>query len=120
MNINSLLVGYFLGSHNRTLNNQPATPQPTTTSHGGSFQNISAIRASSAKPKSCGLKMALAGINAAVVGLLLAALYQPVWTSAIVQAQDFVLALVALVALMFWKLPPWLVVIGCGVTGWLL
>jgi chromate transporter len=63
---------------------------------------------------------ALAGVNAAVVGLLLAALYQPVWTSAIVQAQDFGLALVALVALMFWKLPPWLVVIGCGVTGWLL
>jgi chromate transporter len=63
---------------------------------------------------------ALAGVNAAVVGLLLAALYQPVWTSAIVQAQDFGLALVALVALMFWKLPPWLVVIGSGVAGWLL
>ena len=59
-------------------------------------------------------------MNAAVVGLLLAALYQPVWTSAIVQAQDFGLALVALVALMFWKLPPWLVVIGSGVAGWLL
>jgi chromate transporter len=63
---------------------------------------------------------ALAGVNAAVVGLLLAALYQPVWTSAIFQAQDFALALVALVALMFWKLPPWLVVVGCGVAGWLL
>jgi chromate transporter len=63
---------------------------------------------------------ALAGVNAAVVGLLLAALYQPVWTSAIVQAQDFGLALVALVALMFWKLPPWLVVIASGVAGWLL
>ncbi|WP_434082217.1 hypothetical protein [Escherichia coli] len=53
-------------------------------------------------------------INAAVVGLLLAALYQPVWTSAIFQPQDFGLALVALVALMFWKLPPWLVVLGSG------
>jgi chromate transporter len=63
---------------------------------------------------------ALAGVNAAVVGLLLAALYQPVWTSAIFTAQDFGLALVALVALMFWKLPPWLVVLGCGVAGWLL
>lgn len=63
---------------------------------------------------------ALAGVNAAVVGLLLAALYQPIWTSAIHQPQDFGLALVALVALMFWKLPPWLVVVGSGAAGWLL
>jgi len=63
---------------------------------------------------------ALSGINAAVVGLLLSALYQPVWTSAIHAPQDFGLALVALVALMFWKWPPWLVVIGSGVAGgWL-
>ena len=65
-------------------------------------------------------RAALSGINAAVVGLLLAALYQPVWTSAIVEAKDFGLALIALVALMFWKLPPWLVVISCGAAGWLL
>ncbi len=53
---------------------------------------------------------------------LLAALYQPVWTSAVLAPQDFGLALVALVALMFWKLPPWLgrVVVSCGVAGWLL
>lgn len=63
---------------------------------------------------------ALSGINAAVVGLLLAALYQPVWTSAIHMPQDFGLALVALVALMFWKLPPWLIVVGSGVAGGLL
>lgn len=63
---------------------------------------------------------ALLGINAAVVGLLLAALYQPVWTSAIHAPQDFGLALVALVALMFWKLPPWLVVLGSGIAGGLL
>ena len=63
---------------------------------------------------------ALAGVNAAVVGLLLAALYQPVWTSAIHQPQDFGLALLALVALMFWKLPPWLVVAGSAAAGWLL
>ncbi|EPE7798052.1 chromate efflux transporter [Yersinia enterocolitica] len=63
---------------------------------------------------------ALMGINAAVVGLLLAALYQPVWISAIHAPQDFGLALVALVALMFWKLPPWLVVVSSGVAGWLL
>ena len=63
---------------------------------------------------------ALAGVNAAVVGLLLAALYQPVWTSAILKPQDFGLALVALMALMVWKLPAWLVVIGTGVAGWVL
>ena len=63
---------------------------------------------------------ALIGVNAAVVGLLLAALYQPVWTSAILQPQDFGLALLALVALMFWKLAPWLVVIGSGIAGWVL
>lgn len=61
---------------------------------------------------------ALAGVNAAVVGLLLAALYQPVWTSAILAPQDLVLALLALIALMFWKLPPWLVVLGTAVAGW--
>ncbi len=70
--------------------------------------------------RNTGIQAALAGINAAVVGLLLAALYQPVWTSAIFQPQDFGLALAALVALMFWKLPPWLVVLGSGAAGWLL
>lgn len=63
---------------------------------------------------------ALSGVNAAVVGLLLAALYQPVWTSAILSAQDFGLALVAFVALMFWKLPAWLVVIAGGAAGWII
>ncbi|MFT0475413.1 chromate efflux transporter [Pseudomonas antarctica] len=63
---------------------------------------------------------ALAGVNAAVVGLLLAALYQPVWTNAIFSARDFSLALIALVALMVWKLPPWLVVLGSGGLGGLL
>ena len=65
-------------------------------------------------------RAALSGINAAVVGLLLAALYQPVWTSAIFEAKDFGLALIALIALMFWRLPAWLVVISCGAAGWLL
>ncbi|MDH4548611.1 chromate efflux transporter [Pseudomonas sp. BN607] len=63
---------------------------------------------------------ALQGINAAVVGLLLAALYQPVWTRAIHAPQDFGLALIALIALLFWKLPAWLVVLGSGVLGALL
>lgn len=65
-------------------------------------------------------RAALAGINAAVVGLLLTALYDPVWTNAIFTLQDFGLALVALIALMFWRLPAWLVVIGSGVVGGLM
>ncbi len=63
---------------------------------------------------------ALRGINAAVVGLLLAALYNPVWTSTIHGPQDFGLALLAFVALMFWKLPSWLAVLGGGIAGGLL
>jgi chromate transporter len=54
---------------------------------------------------------ALRGINAAVVGLLVAALYHPVWTSAIASAADFGLALLAFGLLAFWKWPPWLVVV---------
>jgi len=63
---------------------------------------------------------ALSGVNAAVVGLLVAALYQPVWVSAIHGSTDFALALVALIALSVWKLPPWLVVVLCGAAGWVL
>ena len=59
----------------------------------------------------------LAGVNAAVVGLLLAALYDPVWTAAIHGPRDFALALTALLALNAWKLPPWAVVLGCGLAG---
>lgn len=70
--------------------------------------------------RSIRIQAALAGVNAAVVGLLLAAWYDPVWTSAIATPQDFGLALIALVAFMFWKLPPGLVVLGIGLTGWLL
>ena len=64
------------------------------------------------------MQAALAGVNAAVVGLLVAALYQPVWTSAIHTPQDFALALLAGVALMAWKLPPWLVVAASAGAGW--
>lgn len=63
------------------------------------------------------VRSGLAGINAAVVGLLVAALYQPIWTSAILGVRDFVFAVVALVALVVWRCPPWLVVAGCGATG---
>lgn len=57
------------------------------------------------------VQSALRGVNAAVVGLLLAALYRPVWTSAIFAPADFSIGLVAFLLLAFWAVPPWLVVI---------
>lgn len=62
-------------------------------------------------------RAALRGINAAVVGLLLAALYQPVWTSAIHAPADFALALAAFGLLTLWGAPPWLVVAFCAAGG---
>ena len=59
----------------------------------------------------------LAGVNAAVVGLLLAALYNPVWTSAIRGPADFGLALAAFALLAFWRAPPWLVVVLTAAGG---
>jgi chromate transporter len=56
------------------------------------------------------MRSALVGVNAAVVGMLLAFLYDPVWTNAIRSKADFGLALAGFVLLMFWKLPAWLVV----------
>jgi chromate transporter len=63
---------------------------------------------------------ALRGVNAAVVGLLLAALYSPGWTTAIRGPADFALGLVAFLLLALWKLPPWLVVILGAVGGFAL
>jgi len=66
------------------------------------------------------VQAALAGLNAAVVGLLLAALYRPMWTSAVSGWMDVALVLLALGALMGARLPPWLVVVLCAVAGWLM
>ncbi len=63
------------------------------------------------------VQAALLGINAAVVGLLLAALYRPVWTSAIFGPADFALGLVAFLLLALWAVPPWLVVIFGAVAA---
>ncbi|MCW5623375.1 MAG: chromate efflux transporter [Burkholderiales bacterium] len=60
---------------------------------------------------------ALLGVNAAVVGILLAALYDPIWVSTVRTAPDFVLVLVALAMLMFWRLPPWIVVVAGATVG---
>src|SRR5215471_1893866 len=59
----------------------------------------------------------LRGVNAAVVGLLLAALYQPVWTVGITNAADFALAVAAFLLLFMWQTPPWLVVILSAPAG---
>jgi chromate transporter len=60
------------------------------------------------------------GVNAAVVGLLLAALYNPVWTAGILSAKDFALAITAFLLLFMWQAPPWLVVVACALGGGLL
>lgn len=62
-------------------------------------------------------RSALCGINAAVVGLLLAALYHPVWTSAIHAPADFALALAVFGLLALWGAPPWVVVVLSAAGG---
>jgi len=59
----------------------------------------------------------LAGINATVVGLLLAALYNPVWTAGITSAADFAIGSIAFLLLFMWRTPPWLVVIASALGG---
>ncbi len=64
---------------------------------------------------------ALAGANASVVGVLLAALYRPVITEGVRGPRDVAAALVAFVVLEHWKAPPWAVVLAMGALGqWVL
>ena len=60
---------------------------------------------------------ALRGVNAAVVGVLLAALYDPVWSKGISGPADFGLALVAFALLVVWKAPPWVAVVVSAAGG---
>jgi chromate transporter len=60
---------------------------------------------------------AIRGVNAGVVGILLAALYDPIWTNAIKTPADFSLALALFGMLMFWRLPPWVVVVSAAAGG---
>jgi chromate transporter len=62
-------------------------------------------------------RASLRGVNAAVVGVLLGALYDPVWTKGIGGPADFALALVAFVLLVIWKAPPWLAVLVSAAGG---
>jgi chromate transporter len=63
---------------------------------------------------------AMRGANAAVVGILGAALYSPVWTSAVLSPRDFALALAGFLLLAVWKTPPWVVVASLAAGGTLL
>ena len=64
-----------------------------------------------------GAQAALRGANATVVGVLLAALYQPVWTSGIIGMRSLALAVAVFATLQVWKLPPWIAVIAAAGLG---
>jgi chromate transporter len=59
----------------------------------------------------------MAGVNAAVVGLLAAALYDPVWTSSVRTVGDVVIALASFLLLTIWRAPPLVVVIVSALGG---
>ncbi|MED4531102.1 chromate transporter [Metabacillus fastidiosus] len=63
------------------------------------------------------IKGALMGVNAAVVGILISAFYNPIWTSSILTPIDFAFAAVLFSMLVFWKLPPWLIVLTGAIGG---
>jgi chromate transporter len=81
------------------------------------FMVVGALPFLSALRTRAGFQAALRGINAAVVGLLLAALYHPVWTSAIQAPLDLALALVTFALLALWNVPAWLVVVIAALGG---
>ncbi|SER25443.1 chromate transporter [Gracilibacillus ureilyticus] len=66
------------------------------------------------------IKGALMGVNAAVVGILISAFYDPIWTSSILAPIDFAFAAVLFSMLVFWKLPPWVIVVTGAAGGTLM
>jgi chromate transporter len=66
------------------------------------------------------LRRMLAGVGAAVVGLLAAALYNPVWTGAVGSAADAVVAIAALAALLLLRAPPLACVVACAAVAQIL
>lgn len=66
------------------------------------------------------VQAALLGINASVVGILLAALYHPIWSTTIIQWSDLLLATMAFLALIKLKASPWIVVVCSAFLGWLM
>ncbi len=66
-------------------------------------------------------RAALQGANAAIVGVLLAALYNPVWTEGVKDARDAATAMLAFELLQWWRVPPWLIVLLAAAAGqWVL
>jgi len=63
------------------------------------------------------IKGALMGVNAAVVGILIAAFYHPIWTSSIIAPIDFAFASILFSMLVYWKLPPWIIVVTGAIGG---
>lgn len=66
------------------------------------------------------VQSALRGVNAAVIGVLIAALYRPVWTSSVHSPADFSIALTAFAALTAFKVQPWIIVLASGLLCWLI
>ncbi|MCG1022551.1 chromate efflux transporter [Sutcliffiella horikoshii] len=66
------------------------------------------------------VKAALMGVNAAVVGILISAFYFPIWTSSISAPIDFAFAAILFSMLVYWKLPPWMVVLTGAIGGTLI
>lgn len=66
------------------------------------------------------IKGALMGVNAAVVGILISAFYRPIWTSTILKPLDFAFAAVLFTMLVYWKLPPWVIVVTGALGGFLM
>lgn len=78
---------------------------------------LAALRYWSALATRPAIRNAVAGINAAVVGLLGAAFWDPVVTGGITSSPAFALALLAYLALVMWRVPPWAVVSGAALAG---
>lgn len=66
------------------------------------------------------IKGALMGVNAAVVGILIAAFYEPIWTSSILAPIDFAFAAILFSMLVYWKLPPWIIVLTGAIGGFII
>lgn len=66
------------------------------------------------------IKGAILGVNGAVIGILISALYHPIWTSSILKTADFALAAILFSMLAYWKLPSWIVVLSGAVGGTLI
>src|SRR5699024_3998659 len=63
------------------------------------------------------IKGVLAGVNASVVGILISALYHPIWTSSIHTPMDLALAAILFSMLVYWELPPWIIVVTGAIGG---